>query len=205
MKRKRRVFSEGVPQFLVSSPQTFWRFLAPTRSRMPRAGGWKFTNDTAQMESVFHGFFQSVLSKADEHCLLHFNEPSFWGSDISVFEEGDLFLLLALGVKKSAGPGYVPNGLWKRYAELAAQHLATVFLNSIEDGELPRDWLVAPVVPVFKSDEGGRIPNYRHISLTCISCKLLEHIVHRPAPHTVFKGKRQECLSGLSTVTQLVE
>jgi hypothetical protein len=41
----------------------------------------------------------------------------------------------------------------------------------------PLDWRNANVSPVFKKGEKYKAENYRPISLTCICCKLLEHII----------------------------
>ena len=41
---------------------------------------------------------------------------------------------------------------------------------------IPTDWKQANVVPIKKSDEHSAI-NYRHVSLTAICCKILEHIL----------------------------
>ena len=55
--------------------------------------------------------------------------------------------------------------------------LSTIFQYSIDTGSLPSDWRDANISPGFK--KGGRhlAENYRPVSLTSISCKLLEHIL----------------------------
>ena len=45
-------------------------------------------------------------------------------------------------------------------------------------GILPIEWKSANVVPVFKKGEKGNIENYRPISLTCISAKVMERIMY---------------------------
>jgi hypothetical protein len=42
---------------------------------------------------------------------------------------------------------------------------------------VPSDWRNDNVSPVFKKGEKYKAENYRPISLTCICCKLLEHII----------------------------
>ena len=46
-------------------------------------------------------------------------------------------------------------------------------------GELPSDWRKANVTCVFKKGDKHQPGNYRPISLTSVTCKLLEHIVCR--------------------------
>ena len=43
---------------------------------------------------------------------------------------------------------------------------------------VPADWRDADVVPLFKKGDKTKAVNYRPVSLTSISCKLLEHIIH---------------------------
>lgn len=52
-----------------------------------------------------------------------------------------------------------------------------IFQKSLETGEVPSDWKKASVCPLFKIGDKSNPANYRPISLTCILCKVLEHIV----------------------------
>ena len=38
-------------------------------------------------------------------------------------------------------------------------------------------WLSANIAPVFKKGDVHAAENYRPVSLTCVSCKILEHII----------------------------
>ena len=42
---------------------------------------------------------------------------------------------------------------------------------------MPRDWKDALITPVYKKVNAHNAANYRPVSLTCVICKLLEHIV----------------------------
>ena len=42
---------------------------------------------------------------------------------------------------------------------------------------IPLDWKSATVVPVFKKGTRTDPSNYKPISLTCICCKIFEHII----------------------------
>jgi hypothetical protein len=46
----------------------------------------------------------------------------------------------------------------------------------LETGKVPSDWNHANVTPVLKKGDKHNPGNYRPISITCIACKLLEHI-----------------------------
>ena len=53
-----------------------------------------------------------------------------------------------------------------------------LYQASLDQGTVPQDWKEADIVPLFKKGDRSRAENYRPISLTSLSCKLLEHVVH---------------------------
>ena len=53
-----------------------------------------------------------------------------------------------------------------------------LFQLSLDQGEIPTDWKEALVVPIFKKGGKHQASNYRPVSLTSITCKLLGHIIH---------------------------
>ena len=42
---------------------------------------------------------------------------------------------------------------------------------------MPREWTAADVSPIFKKGEKYDAANYRPVSLTSVTCKVLEHII----------------------------
>ena len=52
-----------------------------------------------------------------------------------------------------------------------------LFQKSLSTGTIPSDWSKANVTPLFKKGDKSNSANYRPISLTCILCKLMEHII----------------------------
>ena len=55
--------------------------------------------------------------------------------------------------------------------------LTIIFQKSLTSGTIPSDWKHANVCPVYKKGDKHDPKNYRPISLTCICCKLCEHII----------------------------
>ena len=53
-----------------------------------------------------------------------------------------------------------------------------LFQQSLDTGELPKEWSLSNICPLFK--KGGRALATKHcpVSLTCILCKLLERILY---------------------------
>ena len=47
----------------------------------------------------------------------------------------------------------------------------------MDTGEIPKEWSLANICPLFKKSDRSLACNYRPVSLTFVPCKLLEHIV----------------------------
>ncbi|XP_076434604.1 uncharacterized protein LOC143274619 [Babylonia areolata] len=67
--------------------------------------------------------------------------------------------------------------LLKTVAEEITPALTLLYRISYSSGTLPQDWKQANITPVFKKGEKYKAANYCPISLTCIACKLMEHII----------------------------
>ena len=52
-----------------------------------------------------------------------------------------------------------------------------IFTQSLQTGQIPSKWSTANVLRVFKKGQTCLPGNYRPISLTCVPCKLMEHII----------------------------
>ena len=79
----------------------------------------------------------------------------------------------------AAGPDLIPSRMLNMLAPELAPIVHAIFTQSLDTGELPRDWSLANVAPNFKKGNRVLAENYRPVSLTCITCKLFEHIVCR--------------------------
>ena len=88
-------------------------------------------------------------------------------------------LLSGLNTNRAVGPDKLPTRLLKDFAEFVAPVLQVIFQQSIDTGVLPEDWKQANVVAIFKKGDKHMPSNYRPVSLTCVTCKVLEHIVFR--------------------------
>ena len=75
-------------------------------------------------------------------------------------------------VSKSSGPDKLPGRLLQSLSKEITPVVHFIFTQSLFTGELPTEWTQANVAPIFKKGS-----NYRPVSLTCITCKLFEHII----------------------------
>jgi hypothetical protein len=130
------------------------------------------------MKTVNHQF-ESVFTKGDNTT----NIPALEGDQypdiprLSIDVHGMHKLLTQLKVSKASGPDGLPNRVLKELANQLAPVLTILFQQSIETNILPEDWRNANVTPIFKKGDRYKAVNYRPVSLTCVCCKLLEHIV----------------------------
>ena len=118
-------------------------------------------------------------------------------------------LLLGINKSKAQGPDQIANIMLMTCARQLAPAMATIFQASIDTGKLPKNWLNTNIAPVYKEGDVHLPENYRPVSLTCVSCKLLEHIICKHILDHLERNKILTTLnhgfrSGYSCETQLV-
>ena len=97
--------------------------------------------------------------------------------EIEISKNGLLKLLKNLKPGKAAGPDRLKPLLLRELREEIAPIIKIIFDRSLQTGKLPADWVKANVMPVFKKGDKSLASIYKPISLTCILCKVLEHIL----------------------------
>ena len=96
---------------------------------------------------------------------------------INITTSGILTLLQNLNIHKASGPDRISTTLLKETTEVMAPILKLIFEKSLNKGDVPYDWRIANVTPVYKKGECCDPQNYRPISLTFTCCKILEHSI----------------------------
>ena len=129
---------------------------------------------------TLNSFFASVFTQEDTTTLPHFSGETFLPdiAPIHINIEGVEQLLLGLKSHKAPGPDMIPANLLIKLAHQLAPVLTLLFQVSLDQGQLPEDWKIANVIPVYKKGSRSCSSNYRPISLTSIYCKVMEHIVY---------------------------
>ena len=97
--------------------------------------------------------------------------------DIHINNYGILKLVSNINPHKACRPDNINGRVLKELKEHVAPILTLIFNKSLQTGETPKDWKHANIAPAFKKGEKYKPVNYRPISLTCICCKLMEHII----------------------------
>ena len=122
--------------------------------------------------------YQSVFTKEDTSYIPTkgtSQHPSM--SDIEFATEGIEKLLLDLNPGKASGPDQIPIRILREAAHQIAPVLQVIFTQSYLTGMLPQDWLSANVVAIYKKGNRSEPANYRPVSLTCVTTKIMEHII----------------------------
>ena len=96
---------------------------------------------------------------------------------ILVSTEGVIKLLKGLNPSKALGPDELHPRVLKELANELGPVVAHLFQQSLATGEIPKEWLLANICPLFKKGDRALACYYHPVSLTCVPCKLLEHIV----------------------------
>ena len=96
--------------------------------------------------------------------------------DVVVSVSGVHKLLSNIKPKKASGPDSIPCRVLKEVALELAPVLTDIFNTFLATSLLLIDWTATNIAPVFKKENTDGADNYRPISLTCVCCKLLEHI-----------------------------
>ena len=112
----------------------------------------------------------------------------------------------ALKRNGSAGPDGLPAEFFKETSNTISFPLTVIFSLSLQTGDLPDMWKNASVTPMFKNGSPCAPENYRPISLTCISCKLLkDSLLQHFLLNNLINKHQHGFLSRRSTSTQLLK
>ena len=125
-----------------------------------------------QYETVFTEDSSKRLPDATQH-------PVKRTEDLHISVIGVPNLLTNLNPKKANGPDQLPIRILKETANEIVPILHVIFMASLQQGAVPKDWQSANVVPVFNKGNRLSAANYRPISLTSICYKVLEHIIYK--------------------------
>ena len=135
--------------------------------------------DPLKKANLIHKQFDSVFSNPSPPIQANFDKfdkvPTI--PNIEITSPGIKKLLETLNPHKAIGPDNIPGQFLKLCATEMADIFTTLFQASLNQGIVPPDWKTANIVPLFKKGDKSNPANYRPISLTSLTCKILEHVV----------------------------
>ncbi len=110
----------------------------------------------------------------------------------------------------ASGPDGISPKLLQELESSFLTPLALLFNKSVSTGEVPLGWKTATVCPIFKKGTKGDPGNYRPVSLTSVTCRLVESIIKdKITVHLIENGLIRDTqhgfMPGKSCATNLVE
>ena len=192
----------------------FWSYIKSRRkeavgiSMLRNENGVAVTSNK-EMANILNRQFTSVfgLRNAEPLPTLSWQYPSMKPLDFSA--AGIKKLLDDLDETKACGPDDLSARLIKTLSSELSSPLELLYSATHHQGHIPSDWKHARVSPIFKKGDRNKAENYRPVSLTCILCKIAEHIiVSQMYDHLDYYGIFTDAQHGFrkkrSTETQLL-
>ena len=142
-------------------------------------GSGNLTETETETASALNTYYHSVFTYDKPNT----NTPTFplrtkeRLTDVNISAESVQEVLLSLNANKAAGPDGVETRVMKECAEEIAPKLQQIFRKSVDDGEVPRQWKEAHIVPIHKNGSKAVMANFRPVALTSAVCKVLEKIL----------------------------
>ena len=140
----------------------------------------KLISDATSKAEILSRQFSSVFIKNEGEDTAKLAGPNYPLIDQLTFnQEGVQKLLVGLNASNAAGPDHLPCRFLKEMAPKLAPILISIFNQSLSCSTVPTLWTEAFIALVVKKGARCMPENYRPVSLTRVSCKILEHIIVR--------------------------
>ena len=216
IRRARRGHEKALAGKIKENPKAFYKYVKSKRMRCEGIGpikceGEKVCTEPEEIAEVLNEYFTSVFTVEKDlgGCTTGLRRTEKF-EFVDIKKEDVLEILNSIKIDKSPGPdGMYPRLLWEAREEIT-EPLAMIFASSMETGEVPEDWRIADVVPIFKKGNRDSPGNYRPVSLTSVVGKLMEKILRdRIYEHlekfSMLKSSQHGFVKGKSCLTSLVE
>ena len=187
-KRDHNNHLEDITANLSTSPKQFWNWIknfSESSSPIPHLYHQGSTcSSAAEKAKVLNGHFTSVFTRESPSGLQELVDTlsasrSKEYIDTLQFSEDEVCVELSkIDPRKSCGPDEIPARLLLEGAVWIAKPLSWLFNLSLESGSLSMDWKHSNITPIFKKGSKHSPANYRPISLTSITVKVLERLIH---------------------------
>ena len=192
-----------------NNTKPFWKYVKSKRQESggiaPLKKGTNLISDSKGKAELLLNQFKSVFTKPTNNDLPSTRIQSKNNIRPIIIEK----LLTNINPSKASGPDNIPNRILKECAIHLAPILKIILQCTLDTGELPKDWRDASISNIFKKGDKHLPENYRPVSLTPVTCKILEHIICRHLLKHLEKNKILTNLnhgfrSGYSCETQLI-
>ena len=132
---------------------------------LKRRNGNGLAESDFEKAGEFNGQFTDVFTKTEHSQVPLLNRKAPLMEDIVVSKEGVTKLLKGLNPSKALGPDELHPRVLKELASELGPVVAHLFQQLIDSGEIPKEWSLANICPLFKKADRSLACNYRPVSL----------------------------------------
>jgi hypothetical protein len=165
-----------------NNTKPFWKYIKSKRQDAegiaPLKKGANLISDSKGKAELLFDQFKSVFTKSTDNTLPKTRIQAKTDiTPIKIEQMGLEKLLRQVNSNKAYGPDSIPNRILKECTEPVAPILQIILQQSLDTGDLPKDWRDANISSIFKKGDKHLPENYRPVSLTSVTSKILEHII----------------------------
>ena len=168
--------------------------------------------DDSKKASMLNEYFSSVFVP-DDGLLPEFpnrvSQDTFI-NNIEVTADRVLYFINKSKNGSAPGPDGIPVLFVKQVKFQLLRPLVVLYRYLIDQGQIPSQWKLANITPVFKKGLASDVSNYRPISLTSVFSKLFERVIHEHMldyllRNGLISSQQHGFLAKHSTCSQLLE
>ena len=184
IKQSKKNFEVRIAEMSKSNPKEFYSYVKRKKVMTSTIGplemeNGEHTENEVSMADTLNNFFASVFTVENTQ-----NQPipktQNKGTCLSslTFQECDILLAINnMKINKAPGPDKISPRILKEAKNEIVKPLSILFNKSLLTGNVPCEWKLANVTPIFKKGSKSQPGNYRPISLTSVAGKLMESII----------------------------
>ena len=186
-RKAKLVFEKKLALDIKKNPKNFYAYVKSKTVVKENVGPLKDDNgemitDPSDLGNCLNNFFGSMFT--DEmmtdipEVKTKFNvESSHILQNVNLEMNEVKAKLKNLNITKSPGIDSIHPIILVNNADELTKPIYEIFCDSLSSGEVPKEWKLANVTPIYKSGARDLSKNYRPISLTSQICKILESII----------------------------
>ena len=183
VRRAKRLYENKIANNIKTDPKLYYRY---ARSKMDVKDGigpltgedGNVISDNKDMAQVLNQYFTTVFT--DEN-MENIPESRCLCSDENILKDVDVSYEAVLKKLEETDPAPGDDSIHpvilRKLAQQMAKPLSMMFTSSLKSSQIPQDWRLANVTPIFKKGSKKLASNYRPISLTSQVCKIMEKLI----------------------------
>ena len=181
----RKEYESSIAKEVRKNPKGVWNYMKSTnkvKSRIPnlKKSDGSFTSTDEEIAEELNKQYSSVFTKETIDNMPNFVAKTLLTdplSTITIIKDDIAKILKTLHPRKAAGLDAIHPAVLREIADIISKPLQIIYQRSLDYAILPKKWLQAGVIPIFKKVTATDPGNYRPVSLTSVLCKVLERII----------------------------